>query len=248
MGSRVPFGLIEVDLIGLSAAVEEVVALAAGPAPALVMTPNLHRYSLVEVVSDVRSAYAVADLVLPDGWPIASALRRSSEQATVAQVCGSDLLPALLGAAACRGLKVALVGGHDPRRAAEGATRSHPELQVVWTDDSRYAAPPTEDEVARFVDEARVRAPDIVVLGLGAPKEEMLALRALPRLDHGVVLCLGGSIDYISGHQRRAPAWLVEARLEWAWRTASDPGRLWERYLKPLPAFLRAASKGRRRP
>lgn len=238
---RVRFGALDIDLLDLPSAVALIADLVGQPGPALVMTPNMHRYSLVVSSAVVRRAYAAATLVLPDGWPIVSVLRRRPGGAGAEQVCGSDLLPRLLGTAAGQGLTVALIGGSDPHAAAAAARRAHPALRIVHVDGGRYSSPPSPEQVERFLGLARQHAPDLLVLGLGAPKEEALAVDVLPHLARGVVLCLGGSIDFLSGHQRRAPVLVRCARLEWAWRSGMEPSRLWHRYVKPLPAFLRAA-------
>ena len=240
MTDKLHFGLMQVDLLTLPEAVKAIAELAGRDGPSLVMTPNLHRYSLLASDDDVRAAYDMATLVLPDGWPIVSALRRRPGGAHASQVCGSDLLPLLLRTAASRGLSVALIGGMDPHASADAARRASPGLRVVYVDDGRYTTPPTSEQVERLVTMAEELTPDLVVLGLGAPKEEALALRVLPRLESGVVLCLGASTDFLSGHQRRAPGWVQRSRLEWAWRSFLQPSRLWHRYVKPLPAFVRA--------
>lgn len=91
-------------------------------------------------------------------------------------------------------------------------------------------------EIAKFVEEARA---DIVLLAIGAPQSEMVALTIASRgRARGVALCIGASVEFLSGQKRRAPAWMQRAGLEWLFRLVSEPGRLWRRYLVEGPRIF----------
>ncbi|MFZ3358226.1 MAG: WecB/TagA/CpsF family glycosyltransferase, partial [Xanthobacteraceae bacterium] len=84
------------------------------------------------------------------------------------------------------------------------------------------------------------RSWDIALLCLGCPAQEMIALElAELGCKSGVALCVGASIDFLTGTRKRAPHWLQALSLEWAYRLAQEPGRLWRRYLVESPKILR---------
>ena len=82
------------------------------------------------------------------------------------------------------------------------------------------------------------RAPDIVLVGMGTPKQELWADRYASELGGAVVWTVGALFDYVSGHTPRAPHWLADHGLEWIFRLAIEPHRMWRRYLIGNPAFL----------
>lgn len=80
--------------------------------------------------------------------------------------------------------------------------------------------------------------PDILFVGLGSPKQELWVHRYWDRLACTVAVCCGAAIDYAAGVKPRAPLWMQRAGLEWLWRLAHEPRRLWRRYLVDDVAFL----------
>ena len=85
----------------------------------------------------------------------------------------------------------------------------------------------------------QVARPDVLVVGLGAPKQELWVHKHRERLTAKVALCVGATIDFLAGERRRAPAWMQEAGLEWLYRVASEPRRLAARYAKDALIFPR---------
>jgi exopolysaccharide biosynthesis WecB/TagA/CpsF family protein len=93
-----------------------------------------------------------------------------------------------------------------------------------------------QDEIADFVER---EAPDITFLAIGAPQSELVAHRLAKRgRARGVALCIGASIEFLSGVRRRAPHWMQRAGLEWAFRLLSEPRRLWRRYVVEGPRIF----------
>ena len=88
------------------------------------------------------------------------------------------------------------------------------------------------------IDDIRRAAPDLVIVGLGAPKQELWIDASAPLLRPAVLLGVGASIDFLAGAARRAPRWMSAAGLEWAYRLVHEPRRLWRRYLVRDPKFL----------
>jgi len=149
------------------------------------------------------------------------------------RVAGSDLISSLSAGAAGHGRSIYLLGGWPG--SAEGARcvleRRHPDLRIAGTD-----CPPMgfEDDAAEFerVASAVVEAaPDIVLVALGSPKQELLIARLRGRLPRTWWLGVGIGFSFLSGHVRRAPRWMQRVGLEWLHRLAQEPRRLARRYL-----------------
>src|SRR5262249_41863507 len=90
-------------------------------------------------------------------------------------------------------------------------------------------------EIAARVQAAR---PDLVLVCMGAPKQELLATELASAFPEVVFVCVGAALDFLAGTARRAPAWLSRVGLEWAYRLAREPKRLWRRYLVQDPKYF----------
>ncbi len=204
------------------------------------MTPNVDHLMQYRRNPTYRSACDAASLRLADGMPIVWASRLLGRPLP-ARVAGSDLLPALCQTAAARGYTVFLLGGAAgvSERAATRLRTRFPRLRIAG-----LHAPPErftpDDGAAALAAVAAVNAvkPALLFVGLGAPKQELWVHRYWHRLDATVAVCCGAAIDYAAGARIRAPLWMQRAGLEWVWRLAREPGRLWRRYLVQDAAFL----------
>ena len=181
-----------------------------------------------------RKAVANCDLCLNDSRVLQRLARLSGVR--LPAVPGSDVVQRLVEDLGGICGSIALIGG-TPREAGWIAS-AMPRHEVhhmeppMGVRDSAGA----QIEIAKFVEEARA---DIVLLAIGAPQSEMVALTIASRgRARGVALCIGASVEFLSGHKRRAPAWMQRAGLEWLFRLVSEPGRLWRRYLVEGPRIF----------
>jgi N-acetylglucosaminyldiphosphoundecaprenol N-acetyl-beta-D-mannosaminyltransferase len=192
-----------------------------------------------------------ADLVVPDGRPLVWALRAFGI-AGARQVRGTYLTAALLRTARDRGLGVAVVGGTPDvlERFRAVAERRWPGIDIAYATSPPFR-PLSEDEDRAIVDAIHASGARIVLVALGCPKQEQWMY------DHrdsvrAVMVGVGAAIDFIAGTKRQAPALVQRLGVEWLFRLASEPRRLWRRYLTQNPRFaLRMAGeliRGRRRP
>jgi N-acetylglucosaminyldiphosphoundecaprenol N-acetyl-beta-D-mannosaminyltransferase len=204
-----------------------------------VVTPNAHHIVLLHRDRALRDPYDRALLRLPDGASLlwASRLLRTPLRE---RVTGADLLPALCEVAASRGYSVFLLGGRKgvAPRAAARLRAAYPGLRIVGT----HTPPDRFAQDARAVQEAlhvvnRAR-PDILFVGLGAPLQELWVHRVWDQLKVSVAVCCGAALDFAAGTKPRAPLWVRRAGLEWLWRLAHEPRRLWRRYLVQDLAFV----------
>ena len=217
-----------------------------------VVTPNADHAVLYHDNAELRRAYAAAGLILVDGMPLllaAKLLRRGVPE----RVPGSDLVPALFAAARERAASDggASEGGADERAAdrplkvyllgaAPGvAERAAKRIEGQWSGVrvvGCYSPPPgfEKDAAENEAILQRIAAAgcDLLVVGLGAPKQELWVHANRDRIAAPAALCVGATIDFLAGEKRRAPVWMRRVGLEWAHRLATEPRRLAGRYLR----------------
>lgn len=186
----------------------------------------------------MRHALATADIVVPDGHPVAW-LGRVLHAMPARRTCGPDFFDLLSSRSPGTGLKHYLYGG-KPGVAAELAAilvTRYPGIRIVGVDSppmGRSSPAATEEQLARIT----AAAPDVVWVGLGAPKQEIWMAQHRHRLA-GITLCgVGAAFDFHTGRVRRAPSWMSRNGLEWAYRWYSEPQRLGPRYRKTIARFF----------
>jgi len=209
-----------------------------------VVTPNVDHCVLFQRDETLRRAYAEASLVLADGLPVVLAgklLGRRIPQ----RVAGSDVTPAIFTAAAnhhrfeTRPLRVFLLGA-APGVAGRAAKIIHARwknVEVVGTLSPPLGFETLDTENTKIIHRVNEATPDVLVIGLGAPKQELWIHAHYRTLTAKVALCVGATIDFIAGHKRRAPAWMQHFGLEWLHRLSGDPGRLAKRYAQDAAVF-----------
>lgn len=208
-----------------------------------VATVNVNLICLALEAPSFAATLRAADVVTADGMPIVWASRFARRRLRE-RVTGADLLKPLAVRAAQESWRIFLCGGEPgiAERAAESMGRFAPGLQIVGT-----AAPvfPTDgDAVDPVLNRAllasiRESQPDILLLALGSPKQEMWIHHHLETglLDVPVVIGIGAAFDFLAGRQRRAPLWMRNAGLEWVHRMTSQPFRLGPRYARDGVVF-----------
>ncbi|MCA1824850.1 MAG: WecB/TagA/CpsF family glycosyltransferase [Mycobacteriales bacterium] len=239
---RCPVGHAWIDVISYVDAVDRIVDLARthDGRRHVVVTPNIHHIVELEHNPRFRSAYANAALVVPDGAPVARAVGLLAGRRQP-RIAGSDLVDDVCHAAAAAGLTVGLLGGQPgageaaARRLREGDAR----LRVTLVEPAPHGFENDARERQRIIDDVRRSDPDILLVGLGAPKQEIFADEHAAELGGGVAVCVGAAIDFTGGAATRAPRLWRRLGLEWLWRTAQEPRRLAPRYAVAAPRFVR---------
>ena len=226
------------------ARIEELVSRREGGA---VFTPNVDHVVKAERDLAFREAYARASLSLADGMPLLWASRLLGAPLPE-KISGSDLVIPLARLAARKGWRVYLLGG-EPGVAQEAGDRLAQELglHVVGTDSPVIRPDGGADDAEQLLERLRVAKPDLLLVALGAPKQELFIDRFAKQIGPVVALGVGGSLDFVAGRVRRAPRWMSRAGLEWAYRLAQEPRRMWRRYLIEDPAFVAIVARSRRR-
>jgi exopolysaccharide biosynthesis WecB/TagA/CpsF family protein len=242
----VTLGGQRVDLLQhdqLASAVET--ALDGRRAPLLLASANLdHVYRFDEDPDLFDSSDAGQWLVLLDGMPLVWACKKVTGRSWD-KLAGSDLLPDLLSLAERRGDRVGFLGGGEDLRAplAHALRRGWPSLDVSghWTPAREVVQDAAaSDAVAR---EIRAAGTDILVVGLGKPRQEEWMAQHAATTGARVVGAFGASAEFIAGTQRRAPQALARLGAEWLYRLAREPRRLARRYLAEGPVALARVAK-----
>jgi N-acetylglucosaminyldiphosphoundecaprenol N-acetyl-beta-D-mannosaminyltransferase len=178
-----------------------------------------------------------AALVASDGMPLVWYLRRHGfEQA--GQVRGPELMIRLCEAAAAEGLPVYFYGGDDELMAALRATLNAriPGLKIAGTEAApMLARRPAVDDAA--VQRIRASGAGLLFVGLGCPKQEFWMAAHRPHLD-AVMVGVGQAFSIAAGLLPEAPSWMRRTGFEWLFRVASEPRRLWRRYLVTNSLFI----------
>jgi len=214
-----------------------------------VITCNLE--ILRQYVSDpaLRPVFAEADLVLADGMPLLWASRLAREPLPE-RVAGSSLIFPLCGMAALGRRSVFFLGGNPgtAEAAAQVLARRYPGLEVAGTLCPPWGFEQDPQEIEAIRSALREAAPDIILVCLGAPKQEHL-IRLMRREHPGAwFFGLGISFGFVSGEVRRAPLRVQNLGLEWAHRMLQEPRRLTRRYLVDgVPFALRLGLHALRR-
>lgn len=236
---RVAIGRIHTNPATFSEALKYIAALTARSGPHLVVTPNIAHVWQSEHSNVLRSAYERASFAPPDGWPVVSAVKfLEGRRAPVERVAGSDLMIEL-----CRQeASVFLIGGADDSAAlaADELVRNNPDLKVCGVELAPRDELDDPTRRADLVGRCVASGADYFFVGLGVPQQEKLALELVDRLDRGVVMCIGASIEFAAGTRRRAPRWVQRYGQEWLYRLLQEPARLAPRYARSAPYFLGA--------
>lgn len=215
-----------------------------------VATINLDHVVKLRRDAAFREAYSAHSHVTADGNPIVW-LARLAGQGDVALVPGSELILPLAELAAAKAVPVALFGATEASlEAAATALRDKiPGLDVVLTLAPPMGFDPAGPAADAAIDQIAESGARLVFLALGAPKQEIFAMRASARLASAGFLSIGAGLDFISGAQTRAPAWVRALAAEWLWRMLSNPKRLAARYgacLLALPGLTLKALAARK--
>lgn len=181
-----------------------------------------------------------ADFVAADGMPIVW-MQKMQGKKEAARVRANDLMIMLCAYAEKQGLKVGFYGGEENVLDAisERAKRDFPDLQIAYSYSPPFR-PLTDEEDAEITAGINRTAADILFMGLGCPKQENWMAAHKDRLE-AVMLGVGASFDFYAGNVKESPEWIGKLGLEWLFRLAQQPRRLWKRYLILNPRFVWAA-------
>lgn len=230
--SRIKFLNTEVDNITMNEAVQKIEQLILNKKPSYVVTPNIDHIVKLESDKEFQEVYKEADLILTDGMPLIW-ISKLKKNPIKEKVSGSDLFPEVCKLAANKGYKVFLLGAAEgvAAKAAENLKLKYKGLNIVGTYSPSYGFEKNEYEIQQIIKMIKEVKPDILAVGLGAPKQEKFLYKYRNQLNVPVVLAIGASIDFEAGNVNRAPKWMQHIGLEWFYRLCKEPKRMFKRYL-----------------
>jgi N-acetylglucosaminyldiphosphoundecaprenol N-acetyl-beta-D-mannosaminyltransferase len=200
---------------------------------------TVHLVMLCREDAEVRDAVVGSSVVVPDGQPLVWALRALGHRLRD-RVYGPDLMARYCERSARTGTRMYLYGGRNQGalvQLAYNLRRRYPGLRIV----GGYAPPfrsLTGEEEAQVAAEINSSRADVVWVGIGQPKQEKWMARMRDRLEAPVLAGVGAAFDFHAGLQPQAPEWMQSSGLEWTYRLAHEPRRLWRRYLRYNPRFI----------
>ena len=229
--TKVNLGDFKVDVLSQDETIVEIKKeLLKSSIPHILVTPNAGHLNSISTNKEIAEIYINADLSLIDGWPIAVAAKNASG-AKVQRVTGSDLLPRLFSELT-KDIRVGIIGGENEFRIREVLESRYPNINIQIIDTSQWST--SVYEVRRLRELVQHNALSIVLLCLGHPKQELLA-KELKNYDWAGarpdwIMCVGATIDFLIGEQKRAPKAFQVLGLEWIFRLLTNPKKFFSRY------------------
>jgi exopolysaccharide biosynthesis WecB/TagA/CpsF family protein len=198
---------------------------------------NAHCANVAVSNTAYQRALHQADLVLPDGVGVLWAAK-TLELPHRQNLNGTDLIPRLARELIAKHghLNIFILGGRPgvAEAAAEKLEAAHPGLRVSGTQHGYFK----KEENASIIAEINRLEPDFVLVGMGVPLQELWIEQNAHLLNTGAVFAVGGLIDFLSGRIPRAPLPVRKAKMEWVWRFAMEPSRMFTRYVVGNPRFI----------
>jgi N-acetylglucosaminyldiphosphoundecaprenol N-acetyl-beta-D-mannosaminyltransferase len=186
----------------------------------------------------LRSIFAEAILVAPDGMPIVW-LSHLQGFAATQRVFGPDLMADIMGGVHFRNCVHFLCGGEDgvADRLRDEMLRRFPWIKIAGTYSPPFRSM-TNAEERMFIATVRMLQPDIIWVGISTPKQERFMAHYLPMLDTTLMVGVGAAFLFHTGAIRDSPEWVKRVGLQWMHRLLQEPIRLWKRYLRNNPLFI----------
>lgn len=245
--SRMKFMNTEIDNLTMQEALQAIDELIKKNINAYVVTPNVDHIVQLETNKELQKVYKNASLILTDGKPLLW-IAKWYGTPIKEKISGSDLFPLLCKMAAEKGYTMFFLGAAEgvAAKAAENLMKRYKGLQVVGTYSPPYGFEKNPDEMDKIKAMIRKANPDILIVGLGCPKQEKFIYYNREELGVPISLGLGASFDFEAGNVKRAPKWMADHGLEWLFRITQDPKRMAKRYLMDDLKIFKLAWKYRK--
>ena len=199
----------------------------------------VHTVMACQEDDELRAAVLGSDLTVPDGQPLVWAMNALGHDLP-SRVYGPDLMDRYCERAARTGARMFLYGGRDQDALVQlglNLRSKYPGLDIVGGYVPPFR-PLTAEEQSAVADEINGSEADVVWVGIGVPKQEKWMASMRDRLDAPVLVGVGAAFDFHAGLVPQAPGWMQSMGLEWAYRLAQEPRRLWRRYARYNPRFV----------
>lgn len=208
------------------------------PSKKMINTLNAHSYNKLKKDAVFRQALQASDMLLPDGISVVLAMRLL-KGVKIKKIAGFDLFQYEMKRVQEQGGKCFFLGSSE--RTLEliktRAQKEYPGLQVY------YYSPPfktlfSEEDNQAMIDAVNAIEPDVLFVGMTAPKQEKWSYKYFEQLKAGHICCIGAVFDFYAGTVKRAPGWMIDIGMEWFYRLVREPRRMWRRYLLGNTQFV----------
>lgn len=234
---------VPVSTLNMPQAIETILSWIARKQAHYICVRDVHGIMRAQEDPALLEIHDEAGMVTPDGMPLVW-LARWRGHANVDRVCGSDLVAELCAASVQHGIGHYFYGGKAgvAERMAAALQSRFPGLLVVGTGTPPFG-PLSDPEDAAVVASINAAKPNVVWVGLSTPKQEYWMRSHVGRIPGATLIGVGAAFDFFAGDVKRAPEWMHLRGLEWLHRLASEPRRLWRRYLVLGPRFVLMVAK-----
>ncbi|TPV53848.1 WecB/TagA/CpsF family glycosyltransferase [Aestuariibacter sp. GS-14] len=210
--------------------------LACSGKPAVIVTPNVDHYVRISKSTTIKELYSSADFCINDSRVMAILVKVILNK-NISVITGSDITSMILRRGDFTSFKILIVGAPDPMfsQIHQGLNSMNTNISHVCPSFGFIDKPDEVDSISDIIVQENA---DILFLALGSPQQEFLAHFIKPRLKKGIILCVGASIDYLTGKEKRAPKFIQAMYLEWLFRFAQSPIKRFRRYFINCPQII----------
>lgn len=245
MDNRIKANVLDcyIDTLDADGAMAKIAEFVVAKEPRHVITLNAEIVYLARENKELKDIINQADLVTPDGIGIVWAARKLGWHVKE-RVTGIDMVDNICNQASQNGWGIYLLGAHPTvvEKAADNLRQHYPQLNIVGMRDGYF----TEKETPLVLEDIKRTSPDILLVALGAPKQEFFISKYKKELGIPISVGVGGSFDVIAEVKQRAPDFMIKLNLEWFYRLITEPSRIRRQLV--LPKFVMAVLRhGKRR-
>ncbi len=201
------------------------------PEKQLITTLNAHSFNTVRRDPVFFEALQASDVLLPDGISVVFGARWLQGK-KLKKIAGDDLFKYEMKRIQEKGGTCFFLGSTDSTLSLikKRAEKEYPSIQV-HTYSPPFKAVFTKEESLNMIEVVNSVSPDVLFIGMTAPKQEKWAFEYYKHINAGHICCIGAVFDFYAGTVQRAPAWMISSGLEWLYRLVMEPRRMWKRYL-----------------
>ena len=244
--ARIKFMNTCIDNLTMSETLNEIDKLIQKKNCSYVVTPNVDHIVRLEKDEELQKVYKNASLILTDGKPLIW-ISKWYKTPIKEKISGSDLFPRVCQLAANKNYTMYLLGAAEgvADTAARNLMKKYPGLNIVGTYSPPFGFEKNKQEMNNIKTQIQEVHPDILIVGLGCPKQEKFMYYHCKELGVPISFGFGASIDFEAGNIKRAPKWMSNHGLEWLYRFSKEPKRLFKRYFVDDLKIIQVARKYR---
>lgn len=244
--ARIKFMNTDIDNLTMAETLNEIDKLIQKKNCSYVVTPNVDHIVRLEKDEELQKVYKNASLILTDGKPLIW-ISKWYKTPIKEKISGSDLFPRVCQLAANKNYTMYLLGAAEgvADTAKKNLMKKYPGLNIVGTYSPPFGFEKSKQEMNKIKTQIQDVHPDILIVGLGCPKQEKFMYYHCKELGVPISFGLGASIDFEAGNIKRAPKWMSNHGLEWLYRFSKEPKRLFKRYFVDDLKIIQVARKYR---